>query len=47
MTTGPDPGGTPPGTQVQVHGGQGIQVGDHNRQVNQFILPAPVPVALA
>jgi tetratricopeptide (TPR) repeat protein len=47
VTTGPGPGGTPPGTQVQVHGGQGIQVGDNNRQVNQFILPAPAPVALA
>jgi hypothetical protein len=35
MTTGGDSGG--PATRAQVHGGQGVQVGSGNEQVNQYM----------
>jgi hypothetical protein len=36
MSDGPG-GGEPPVTRVEVPGGHGVQVGDHNIQLNQFI----------
>jgi hypothetical protein len=37
IITGTDPG--EPGSPLEVPGGQGVQIGDHNRQVNSFIRP--------
>ena len=34
MISGADPG--EPASPMEVHGGQGVQIGDHNKQVNQF-----------
>jgi tetratricopeptide (TPR) repeat protein len=42
-------GGEPPVSRVEVPGGQGVQVGDHNIQLNQFIgtYIAPPPPAVS
>ena len=36
VTTRPAPGAGEPGARVEVPGGQGLQLGDHNRQTNVF-----------
>jgi hypothetical protein len=50
VTAGADPGPAAR-VQAQVHGGQGVQIGDHNQQVNQYFQTirnaAPAPLALA